>query len=311
MTVSQAFDQSIDTFIDALWLEEGLAKNSLAAYRRDLQLFDAWLSQQVGESAFLQEGRLLQATEANLHAYFASRHATTKATSANRRLTVLKRFYRWALRERMRSDDPTLKMLAAKQAMRVPKTLTETQIENLLLAPNIETPLGVRDRTMLELMYASGLRVSELVNLKVFHVSLNEGVLRVMGKGSKERLVPFGQVAAQWVEQYVTQSRPALLGQHQSEDLFITVRGKHAGEAMTRVMFWQLIKRYALIADIQVPISPHTLRHAFATHLLNHGADLRAVQMLLGHADISTTTIYTHIARERLKTLHGMHHPRG
>lgn len=311
MTVSQAFDQSIDTFIDALWLEEGLAKNSLAAYRRDLQLFDAWLSQQVGESAFLQEGRLLQATEADLHAYFASRHATTKATSANRRLTVLKRFYRWALRERMRSDDPTLKMLAAKQAMRVPKTLTETQIENLLLAPNIETPLGVRDRTMLELMYASGLRVSELVNLKVFHVSLNEGVLRVMGKGSKERLVPFGQVAAQWVEQYVTQSRPALLGQHQSEDLFITVRGKHAGEAMTRVMFWQLIKRYALIADIQVPISPHTLRHAFATHLLNHGADLRAVQMLLGHADISTTTIYTHIARERLKTLHGMHHPRG
>ncbi len=311
MTVSQAFDQSIDTFIDALWLEEGLAKNSLAAYRRDLQLFDAWLSQQVGESAFLQEGRLLQATEADLHAYFASRHATTKATSANRRLTVLKRFYRWALRERMRSDDPTLKMLAAKQAMRVPKTLTEMQIENLLLAPNIETPLGVRDRTMLELMYASGLRVSELVNLKVFHVSLNEGVLRVMGKGSKERLVPFGQVAAQWVEQYVTQSRPALLGQHQSEDLFITVRGKHAGEAMTRVMFWQLIKRYALIADIQVPISPHTLRHAFATHLLNHGADLRAVQMLLGHADISTTTIYTHIARERLKTLHGMHHPRG
>ena len=298
-------------FIDALWLEEGLAKNSLAAYRRDLQLFDAWLSQQIGESTSFLDGKLLLAKEADLHAYFASRHTTTKATSANRRLTVLKRFYRWALRERMRSDDPTLKMLAAKQAMRVPKTLTETQIENLLLAPNVETPLGVRDRTMLELMYASGLRVSELVNLKVFHVSLNEGVLRVMGKGSKERLVPFGQVAAQWLEQYLTQSRPALLGQHQSEDLFITVRGKHAGEAMTRVMFWQLIKRYALVADIKVPISPHTLRHAFATHLLNHGADLRAVQMLLGHADISTTTIYTHIARERLKTLHGMHHPRG
>ena len=298
-------------FIDALWLEEGLAKNSLAAYRRDLQLFDAWLSQQIGESTSLLDGKLLLAKEADLHAYFASRHTTTKATSANRRLTVLKRFYRWALRERMRTDDPTLKMLAAKQAMRVPKTLTETQIENLLLAPNVETPLGVRDRTMLELMYASGLRVSELVNLKVFHVSLNEGVLRVMGKGSKERLVPFGQLAAQWLEQYLTQSRPTLLGQNQSEDLFITVRGKHAGEAMTRVMFWQLIKRYALVADIKVPISPHTLRHAFATHLLNHGADLRAVQMLLGHADISTTTIYTHIARERLKTLHGMHHPRG
>jgi integrase/recombinase XerD len=211
----------------------------------------------------------------------------------------------------MRIDDPTLKMLAAKQAIRVPKTLTETQIENLLLAPVVETPLGVRDRTMLELMYASGLRVSELVSLKVFHVSLHEGVLRVMGKGSKERLVPFGQVAAQWLEQYLNQSRPALLGQLQSEDLFVTVRGKHAGEAMTRVMFWQLVKRYALAADIKVPISPHTLRHAFATHLLNHGADLRAVQMLLGHADISTTTIYTHIARERLKTLHGMHHPRG
>ena len=311
MTSSQVFDQSIDTFIDALWLEEGLAKNSLAAYRRDLQLFDAWLSQQTGVSTSAQGGNLLEAKESDLHAYFASRHATTKATSANRRLTVLKRFYRWALRERMRTDDPTLKMLAAKQAMRVPKTLTETQIENLLLAPNVETPLGVRDRTMLELMYASGLRVSELVNLKVFHVSLNEGVLRVMGKGSKERLVPFGQVAAQWIEQYLTQSRPALLGQLQSEDLFVTVRGKHAGEAMTRVMFWQLIKRYALMADIKVPISPHTLRHAFATHLLNHGADLRAVQMLLGHADISTTTIYTHIARERLKTLHGMHHPRG
>jgi integrase/recombinase XerD len=311
VATSRTFDPSIDIFIDALWLEEGLANNSLAAYRRDLQLFDAWLSEQVGASANSQNGKLLQAKEADLHAYFASRHTTTKATSANRRLTVLKRFYRWALRERMRSDDPTLKMLAAKQAMRVPKTLTETQIENLLLAPNVETPLGVRDRTMLELMYASGLRVSELVNLKVFHVSLNEGVLRVMGKGSKERLVPFGQVAAQWLEQYLTQSRPALLGQHQSEDLFITVRGKHAGEAMTRVMFWQLIKRYALVADIKVPISPHTLRHAFATHLLNHGADLRAVQMLLGHADISTTTIYTHIARERLKTLHGMHHPRG
>ncbi len=311
VATSHVFHPSIDTFIDALWLEEGLAKNSLAAYRRDLQLFDAWLSQHADGSASSHDGQLLLAKEADLHAYFASRHTTTKATSANRRLTVLKRFYRWALRERMRSDDPTLKMLAAKQAMRVPKTLTETQIENLLLAPNVETPLGVRDRTMLELMYASGLRVSELVNLKVFHVSLNEGVLRVMGKGSKERLVPFGQIAAQWLEQYLSQSRPALLGQHQSEDLFITVRGKHAGEAMTRVMFWQLIKRYALVADIKVPISPHTLRHAFATHLLNHGADLRAVQMLLGHADISTTTIYTHIARERLKTLHGMHHPRG
>jgi len=307
----QAFDPSIDTFIDALWLEEGLAKNSLAAYRRDLQLLDGWLTSRATTKSNDQVGNLLYAAASDLHAYFASRHATTKATSANRRLTVFKRFYRWALRERLRNDDPTLKIFAAKQAMRVPKTLTESQIENLLQAPNVETDLGVRDRTMLELMYASGLRVSELVNLKVFHVSLNEGVLRVMGKGSKERLVPFGEIASLWLERFIGQARPVLLGQHQSEDLFITVRGKHAGEAMTRVMFWQLVKRYALLANIQVPISPHTLRHAFATHLLNHGADLRAVQMLLGHADISTTTIYTHIARERLKILHGMHHPRG
>lgn len=311
MRSPQAFDPSIDTFIDALWLEEGLAKNSLAAYRRDLQLLDGWLTSRATTKSNDQVGNLLYAAASDLHAYFASRHATTKATSANRRLTVFKRFYRWALRERLRNDDPTLKILAAKQAMRVPKTLTESQIENLLQAPNVETDLGVRDRTMLELMYASGLRVSELVNLKVFHVSLNEGVLRVMGKGSKERLVPFGEIASLWLERFIGQARPVLLGQHQSEDLFITVRGKHAGEAMTRVMFWQLVKRYALLANIQVPISPHTLRHAFATHLLNHGADLRAVQMLLGHADISTTTIYTHIARERLKILHGMHHPRG
>jgi integrase/recombinase XerD len=195
--------------------------------------------------------------------------------------------------------------------LRVPKTLSETDVERLLNAPNVQTPLGVRDRTMLELLYASGLRVSELVGLKTLHVSLNEGVLRVMGKGSKERLVPFGEVAREWLERYITQARPQLLGKHQTNALFVTVRGKHVGEAMTRVMFWQLIKRYALLADIQAPLSPHTLRHAFATHLLNHGADLRAVQMLLGHADISTTTIYTHIARERLKTLHAQHHPRG
>lgn len=296
-------DVNIDRFIDALWLEEGLAANSLAAYRRDLNLLATWLHQ--------QNTLLLNAQEADLHGYFAHRHADTKATSGNRRLTVFKRFFRWALRERLIHVDPTLKLLSAKQALRVPKTLSETHVERLLNAPNVQTPLGVRDRTMLELLYASGLRVSELVGLKTLHVSLNEGVLRVMGKGSKERLVPFGELAREWLERYITQARPQLLGQHQTNALFVTVRGKHAGEAMTRVMFWQLIKRYALQADIQVPLSPHTLRHAFATHLLNHGADLRAVQMLLGHADISTTTIYTHIARERLKTLHAQHHPRG
>jgi integrase/recombinase XerD len=254
---------------------------------------------------------LLWAQEADLHDYFAYRHADTKATSANRRLTVFKRFYRWALRERMVTVDPTLKLMAAKQALRVPKTLTEPQVERLLNAPDLATALGLRDKTMLELIYASGLRVSELVGLKTLHVSLNDGILRVMGKGSKERLVPFGEVARDWLQRYLTEGRPALLKGHQTDALFVTVRGKHVGEAMTRAMFWQLIKRYAELADIHVPISPHTLRHAFATHLLNHGADLRAVQMLLGHADISTTTIYTHIARERLKTLHAAHHPRG
>jgi integrase/recombinase XerD len=298
-----AVDSQIDTFIDALWLEDGLAANSLAAYRRDLNALAQWLGE--------RNQSLLLAREVDLHDYFAARHSQTKATSANRRLTVLKRFYRWALRERLVTVDPTLKLLAAKQPLRVPKSLSEAHVESLLNAPDANTPLGVRDRTMMELLYASGLRVSELVGLKTLHVGLNEGVLRVMGKGSKERLVPFGEVAREWLQRYLTQARPALLKQHQTDALFVTVRGQHAGEAMTRVMFWQLIKRYAVLAGVQVPLSPHTLRHAFATHLLNHGADLRAVQLLLGHADISTTTIYTHIARERLKTLHAAHHPRG
>ncbi len=298
-----AVDSQIDTFIDALWLEDGLAANSLAAYRRDLNALAQWLGE--------RNQSLLLAREVDLHDYFAARHSQTKATSANRRLTVLKRFYRWALRERLVTLDPTLKLLAAKQPLRVPKSLSEAHVESLLNAPDVNTPLGVRDRTMMELLYASGLRVSELVGLKTLHVGLNEGVLRVMGKGSKERLVPFGEVAREWLQRYLTQARPALLKLHQTDALFVTVRGQHAGEAMTRVMFWQLIKRYAVLAGVQVPLSPHTLRHAFATHLLNHGADLRAVQLLLGHADISTTTIYTHIARERLKTLHAAHHPRG
>jgi integrase/recombinase XerD len=298
-----AVDSQIDTFIDALWLEHGLAANSLAAYRRDLNALAQWLGE--------RNQSLLLAREVDLHDYFAARHSQTKATSANRRLTVLKRFYRWALRERLVMVDPTLKLLAAKQPLRVPKSLSEAHVESLLSAPDVNTPLGVRDRTMIELLYASGLRVSELVRLKTLHVGLNEGVLRVMGKGNKERLVPFGEVAREWLQRYLAQARPALLKQHQTDALFVTVRGQHAGEAMTRVMFWQLIKRYAVLAGVQVPLSPHTLRHAFATHMLNHGADLRAVQLLLGHADISTTTIYTHIARERLKILHAAHHPRG
>jgi integrase/recombinase XerD len=195
--------------------------------------------------------------------------------------------------------------------LRVPKTLGEAQVDALLRAPDAATDLGLRDRAMLELLYASGLRVSELVSLKTLHVSLNEGVLRIMGKGSKERLVPFGEEAREWLQRYMSRARPAMLGQRQTEDLFVTTSGPKPGIGMSRVMFWNLVKRYAIEAGITAPMSPHTLRHAFATHLLNHGADLRAVQMLLGHADISTTTIYTHVARERLKTLHAQHHPRG
>ncbi|WP_435531649.1 site-specific tyrosine recombinase XerD [Ramlibacter cellulosilyticus] len=290
---------AIDTFIDALWLEEGLSRNTLAAYRRDLELYARWLA---------QRGRQLPATdEADLQAYFAARHADTKATSANRRLTVFKRYFRWALRERLITADPTLRLQSAKQPLRVPKTLTEAQVEALLAAPDVDTPLGLRDRAMLEVMYASGLRVSELVGLKTFNVGMNEGVLRVLGKGSKERLVPFGQVARDWIVRYLAEARGAILAGQQSEDLFVTARG----QGMTRSMFWIIVKKHARTAGITAPLSPHTLRHAFATHLLNHGADLRAVQMLLGHADISTTTIYTHIARERLKVLHAQHHPRG
>ncbi len=296
-------DPVIDTFLDALWLEDGLSSNTLAAYRRDLTLLDAWLSTAAGS--------LLAVTEGVLNHYFADQHAATRATTANRRLTVFKRFFRWALRERLVAADPTLKLQPAKQALRVPGTLTELQVEALLHAPDTSQALGVRDRTMLELMYASGLRVSELVGLKVFDLSLNDNVLRVFGKGNKERLVPFGEVASQWLQRYLAQPRTELLAGHQSDALFITQRGTTPGTAMSRVMFWMLVKKYAALAGITVPLSPHTLRHAFATHLLNHGADLRAVQLLLGHVDISTTTIYTHVARERLKTLHAMHHPRG
>jgi integrase/recombinase XerD len=298
-----ASQTAIDGFIDALWLEEGLSKNTLTAYRRDLVLLSAWLAEQ---------SRSLNATrEQDLQAYFAVRHLETKATTANRRLTVFKRYFRWALREGALATDPTLKLQSAKQALRVPKTLTEAQVEALLHAPDTAYDLGVRDRTMLELMYASGLRVSELVGLKVFHVSLNDHVLKVMGKGSKERLTPFGEVAGGWLRQYLAGPRNALLAGKQTDDLFVTVRGIHAGSAMSRVMFWMVVKKYAQQAGIYATLSPHTLRHAFATHLLNHGADLRSVQMLLGHADISTTTIYTHVARERLAALHAQHHPRG
>lgn len=292
----------IDGFIDALWLEDGLSKNTLEAYRRDLSLYAAWLAAPAQDSRTLDD-----TTETDLSAYFAARHAATKATSANRCLTVFKRYFRWALRERQILVDPTLKFQPAKQRPRAPTLMSEAQVESLLCAPADDTPLGQRDRAMLELMYASGLRVSELVGLKTFHVGLNEGVLRVMGKGSNERLVPFGQLARVWLERYLADARPVILGGQQTDDLFVTAHG----HGMSRVMFWKLVKKYAPLAGIYSPLSPHTLRHAFATHLLNHGADLRAVQLLLGHADISTTTIYTHVARDRLKSLVAQHHPRG
>jgi integrase/recombinase XerD len=290
----------IDRFIDTLWVEDGLAPLSLAAYRRDLSLYAKWLEKTTGRP-------LEHTRESDLLGYMSERHTATRATTANRRLTVFRRFFRWALRERLCIADPTLKLLAARQPLRVPKALSEAQVEALLAAPDTESALGLRDRTMIELMYASGLRVSELVGLKTVHLGLSEGALRVTGKGSKERMVPFGQEAHAWIRRYLQDARADILQAKVSDALFVTVRGG----AMTRQMFWILVKRYALAAGIQVPLSPHTLRHAFATHLLNHGADLRAVQMLLGHADISTTTIYTHVARERLRQLHATHHPRG
>ena len=310
-TERAASEQRIDRFIDALWIEDGLAANTLAAYRRDLSLYADWLAAPERPAS-----RALDATrESDLLAYAAARHDATKATSANRRLTVFKRYFRWALRERLLEADPTSKLAAARQPLRVPKTLSEAQVEALLAAPDVETPLGLRDRAMLELMYASGLRVSELVGLQAVHLSLADGALRVTGKGSKERLLPFGDEAHAWLRRYIDAARAAILhgagGTRVATALFVTARSAAASGAMTRQMFWQLVKKYARQAGIDAPLSPHTLRHAFATHLLNHGADLRAVQLLLGHTDISTTQIYTHVARERLKALHAAHHPRG
>ncbi|WZB64335.1 site-specific tyrosine recombinase XerD [Achromobacter xylosoxidans] len=240
--------------------------------------------------------------------WFAFRHEETRAATANRRLAALRRFYAWALREHRAERDPCLTLEAAKQAPRMPKILSEAQVDALLRAPDLEQPRGLRDRAMLETLYATGLRVSELVGVRALDVSLNEGVVRVvLGKGGKDRLVPLGAEAAHWIDQYLARARPELAAGRVSDALFITGRG----EAMTRQAFWQLVKKYAVLADVRAPLSPHVLRHAFATHLLNHGADLRVVQMLLGHADISTTQIYTHVARERLKALHAAHHPRG
>jgi len=291
----------IDNFCDALWLEDGLAKATLDSYRSDLGRLAGWLAEQAHES-------LLDVREATLTAFIAHLARQTRASSQARYLSTLRRFYRWQVGRGRLVTDPTLKLANPTLPSRLPKVMSEQQVEALLAAPDLSTQLGQRDRAMLETLYATGLRVSELVNLKLHEVGLADGVLRALGKGSKERLVPLGQVAVDWIARYLTEARPEILGGQQSDALFVTARGG----AMTRQAFWQLIKRYALVAGIDpAKLSPHVLRHAFATHLLNHGADLRVVQLLLGHADISTTQIYTHVARERLKSLHAEHHPRG
>ena len=294
-----ACEALLDAFCDALWLEEGLSKNTLSSYRRDLQKVSTWLAQ--------RQRNLLSATHADLLDFLAQQVPHLQASSTSRLLSSVRRFYQYALRQGTIDADPSLLIERPKLPRRLPKSLTEAEVEALLRAPDDNTALGVRDRAMLETLYASGLRVSELVNLKLAELSLDMGIVRVMGKGAKERLAPLGEPALDSVQRYLKSARATLLGTRQSDALFVTGRGS----AMTRQMFWYLIKRYAVLGGVRKPLSPHTLRHAFATHLLNHGADLRVVQMLLGQVDISTTQIYTHIARERLQQLHAKHHPRG
>ncbi|CAN4276442.1 XerD Site-specific recombinase XerD [Methylophilaceae bacterium] len=289
----------LDTFIDHLWLEDGLSKNTLESYRTDLSQFSIWLSS--------QQKYLLHAKQADIQHYLAFKFPSSKPRSIGRLIASMRRFYRYNLRENLIQTDPTLQIESPKLPRSLPKSLNEEEVTDLLNAPDINEPIGMRDRAMLELLYASGLRVSELVTLKVNEVSTQDGVVRVTGKGSKTRLVPMGQEAASWIDKYLKYARPDILQKKLCDALFVTNRA----DMMSRQAFWYLIKRYALMAGINKPMSPHVLRHAFATHLLNHGADLRVVQMLLGHSDISTTQIYTHVARERLKQLHSVHHPRG
>lgn len=290
----------VDRFIDSLWLERGLSDNTLASYRRDLEGFDIWLqSQNVTMEA---------ATRADLLGFLAFKmQQGVSSRSTARLLSCLRGFYRWLLRENKITDDPTLQIESPKLGQPLPKSLTEQDVDLLLNAPDTSDPIQCRDRAMLELLYACGLRITELVTLELSQISLTQGVVRVMGKGSKERLVPMGEEAVRWVEHYVKTARPMLLKKDQTAVLFPSKRGKK----MTRQTFWHRIKHYTVVAGIKKEVSPHTLRHAFATHLINHGADLRVVQLLLGHSDLSTTQIYTHIARERMKTLHATHHPRG
>jgi integrase/recombinase XerD len=291
----------IDQFCDRLWLEEGLSDLTLAAYRRDMRIFAKWLEAQRGKA-------LEDSLQMDVEAYLAHRFAQkTKPRSAARFLSTLKRFYRWLARENKISADPTLNLDSPKLPRPLPKSLSEVDVEHLLSIDDLHTPLAMRDKAMLETLYATGLRVSELVGLKFLGLNLDAGIVRVTGKGGKERLVPLGEEAILWLGRYIKEARPELLNRQVSDAVFVT----HHGKGMTRQAFWYLLKRRAKTTGLAQSLSPHTLRHAFATHLLNHGADLRVVQMLLGHSDISTTQIYTHVARERLKQLHSQHHPRG
>ena len=289
---------SIEQFLDAIWMERGLSKNTMDAYRADLTHFALWLQQQNKQILTVDKGTIL--------AYLAHANAKSVRTVA-RRLSSIRRLFEYLAREDLINVNPAGQIEAPRIGRSLPKSLTESEVEALLNAPDIEDVLGLRDRAMLELLYATGLRVSELVTLTLQQLNLRQGVLRVTGKGNKERLVPMGEEANSWLERYLQAARGQILKGVLSDDLFPSKRGR----AMTRQTFWHSIKRYAIKAEIGKPLSPHVLRHAFATHLVNHGADLRVVQMLLGHSDISTTQSYTHVARERLKNLHGEHHPRG
>ena len=293
-------DPTIKRFLDAVWMERGLSQNTLAAYRADLTALTRWLAE--------RDIAVTDTTRPELLGFIGSRvEAGARPRSTARQLSSFRRFFRFLLREGVVKDDPTAQIAMPKIGRSLPKSLTEEEVIALLGAPAVSDPLGHRDRTMLEVLYATGLRVSELVNLKYQQVNLNQGVIRVVGKGNRERLIPLGEESVRWLAEFVRGPRVEILLERQTEYLFPTRRG----DRMTRQAFWHIIKRYAKKAAIQKELSPHTLRHAFATHLLNHGADLRVVQMLLGHSDLSTTQIYTHVARERMKELHSQHHPRG
>ena len=297
---SHTKNEIIDAFIDHLWLEDGLSKNTLNSYRFDLELFTEWLTKSLKKN-------ILDVSQADIQQYLSFKFPTSKSRSISRLLATLRRLFRYLLRENKIKNDPTLEIMSPKIPKSLPKSLSEEEVEALLNAPDVETISGLRDKAMLELLYACGLRVSELVNILLTELSMTEGIIRITGKGSKTRLVPMGEEAVDWIKKYINESRNDILNKKTSKYLFITIRGS----GMTRQAFWYLIKKYSIIAEIKKPISPHILRHAFATHLINHGADIRVVQMLLGHSDISTTQIYTHVARERLKKIHESHHPRG